>query len=103
MSVKTKIGGLIEPYFISGAGLIGRNLVQRTNRDKVLNLIRALRPVDCGIPLIRIGGNADGGYLVPDDLDGIEYCFSPGVNTVADFENDLADRKIRSFLADLSV
>lgn len=26
-----------------------------------------------------------------------------GVNTVADFENDLADRKIRSFLADLSV
>jgi hypothetical protein len=41
--------------------------------------------------------------LIPDDLDGIEYCFSPGVNTVSDFENELADRGIRSFLADYSV
>jgi hypothetical protein len=103
LSVKTRIGGLIEPYFVSGAATIGRNLVQRTNRETVLNLIRTLRPLDCGKPLIRIGGNTDGGYLLPDDLDGIEYCFSPGVSTVADFENELADRKIKSFLADYSV
>jgi hypothetical protein len=45
----------------------------------------------------------DGGYLVPDDLAGIEYCFSPGVNTVSDFENQLADLNIKSFLADASV
>ena len=30
-----------------------------------------------------IGGAGDGGYLVPDDLDGIEYCFSPGVNLIS--------------------
>jgi len=59
--------------------------------------------MDCGKDLIRIGGKGDGGYLVPDDLDGIEYCFSPGVNTVANFENELADRGIKSFLADYSV
>lgn len=103
MSLKTRVGGWFEPYFASAAGRIGRNLVQRTKPDLVLNLIRTLRPVDCGKPLIRIGGSADGGYLIPDDLDGIEYCFSPGVNTIADFENDLADRKIHSFLADYSV
>ena len=103
MSLKTTVGGWFEPYFISGAARIGRNLVQRTRPDLALSLIHALRPLDCGKPLIRIGGNADGGYLVPDDLDGIEYCFSPGVNTIADFENDLADRKIHSFLADYSV
>jgi hypothetical protein len=56
-----------------------------------------------GVPLIRLGGNGDGGYLIPDDLDGIEYCFSPGVNRTADFENALAERGIRSFLADYSV
>jgi hypothetical protein len=103
LSLKTTVGGWFEPYFISGAAKIGRNLVQRTRPDLVLGLIEAMRPVDCGKPLIRIGGKADGGYLVPDDLDGIEYCFSPGVNTIADFENDLADRKIKSFMADYSV
>jgi hypothetical protein len=69
----------------------------------VLRVIESLRPQDSGKPLIRIGGNADGGYLIPDDLDGIEYCFSPGVGTVADFENALANLGIKSFLADYSV
>ena len=53
--------------------------------------------------LIRVGSAGDGGYLIPDDLDGIEYCFSPGVSTVSDFEDQLAERHIRSFLADYSV
>jgi hypothetical protein len=59
--------------------------------------------MNCGVELIRLGGEADGGYLVPDDLEGIEYCFSPGVSVTSDFENQLADRGIRSFLADYSV
>jgi hypothetical protein len=41
--------------------------------------------------------------LVPDDLEGIEYCFSPGVSTTADFEAHLATLNIKSFLADYSV
>ena len=53
--------------------------------------------------MIRIGAGGDGGYLIPDDLDGIEYCFSPGVNTTAAFEEELAARNIGSFLADHSV
>ncbi len=70
---------------------------------EVLQLIRSLRPRHCGSPLIRIGEAADGGYLVPDDLCGIEYCFSPGVSDTAVFENALAERSIHSFLADYSV
>jgi len=53
--------------------------------------------------LIRFGANADGGYLIPDDLRDIEYCFSPGVGTKADFEKQLSRLNIRSFLADYSV
>jgi hypothetical protein len=75
----------------------------KTTRSELLALIKKLRPLDCGIELVRVGGNCDGGYLIPDDLQGIEYCFSPGVSRVASFEDQLADRHIRSFLADYSV
>jgi len=82
---------------------LGLNVTRPTNTADVLGLIRKLRPQDCGKELIRIGADGDGGYLVPDDLEGIEYCFSPGVNTSSHFEDHLANLKIRSFLADYSV
>jgi hypothetical protein len=81
----------------------GFSITWQTKPASVLGLIRKLRPLDCGKPLVRIGAMGDGGYLVPDDLDGVEYCFSPGVNTISDFENQLANRGIKSFLADYSV
>lgn len=87
----------------SGFLRLGVNLTAQTKNADMRGLIRKLRPQDCGINLIRIGGQRDGGYLIPDDLEGIEYCFSPGVSTTSDFENDLADLKIKSFLADYSV
>ncbi len=82
---------------------LGFNLTRQTSSADVLGLISRLRPQDCGKELIRVGGNGDGGYLVPDDLEGIRYCFSPGVNTISDFENYLAGIGIKSFLADYSV
>jgi len=72
-------------------------------KRRLLNLVQALRPVKTKYPLIRIGGNNDGGYLVPDDLSGISICFSPGVDTIASFEKDLHHRGIWSHLADASV
>lgn len=82
---------------------LGFRAIRRTNVTDILDLMQKLRPQDCGIDLIRIGSIGDGGYLIPDDLEGLEYCFSPGVSTVADFENHLADLHIRSYLADYSV
>lgn len=86
--------GIIAPGF---------NVTSQTPPEDLLGLIKKLRPQDCGLDLIRIGGATDGGYLVPDDLNEIEYCFSPGVNTISDFENQLAGRGIKSFLADYSI
>jgi hypothetical protein len=74
-----------------------------TDQALLKSLIAKLKPVDTGIELIRIGGNNDGGYLVPDDMEGIRYCFSPGVNTIANFEYECLQRGIPSFLADYSV
>ena len=54
--------------------------------------------------LIRIGGKGDGGYLLPNILKDISYCFSLGVDNVANFENELAEKyNIKSFLADGSI
>jgi hypothetical protein len=41
------------------------------------------------MPLVRLGGCGDGAYLIPDDLDGIEACFSPGVDNFKNFEDEL--------------
>lgn len=49
----------------------------------------SIKPVPITTPLIRIGGNGDGGYLCPDILHGISGCISPGTNTIKYFEDDL--------------
>lgn len=72
-------------------------------RQAIANFLNQVRPVGTDTPLIRIGGDGDGGYLVPDDLEGIAACFSPGVGAVSTFEADMARRGIRTFLADYSV
>lgn len=82
---------------------MGFHVSRATNPEDLAGLIKKLHPVDCGIDLIRVGSEGDGGYLIPDDLKGIEYCFSPGVSTLADFEDQLADMNIKSFMADYSV
>lgn len=66
-------------------------------------LVARLRPMDTDLPLLRLGAEKDGGYLVPDDLDGIAACFSPGVSHTATFEAALHERGVPSFLADASV
>ncbi len=91
---KTAIWSWLLPNFYAG---------RRTANEDILALIAKLRPQDCGLDLIRVGGKGDGGYLIPNDLSGIEFCFSPGVSNVSHFEDELADLNIRSFLADYSV
>lgn len=49
----------------------------------------ALKPIHTGIQLIRIGGNQDGAYLCPNDLEGITKCISPGGSNRKLFEDDL--------------
>jgi len=82
----------------------GLHMARATSKGRLAALIRQLWPVRTDVDLIRIGGTGDGGYLVPDDLRGIDACFSPGVDTIASFESALlADHGIGSHLADRSV
>jgi hypothetical protein len=75
----------------------------KTPRENVLNLIRTLAPRKSSTPLMRIGPKGDGGYLVPNDLDGIYALFSPGVGELSGFEKECASRGLKVFMADHSV
>lgn len=83
--------------------LIGLSFGQGVRKSQILSVVGKLKPVSTGHELIRIGGSGDGGYLVPDDLVGVQACFSPGVALNASFEAQLAERGIKSFMADFSV
>ena len=74
-----------------------------SSRDQVLDLLKLIRPVASPKPMIRLGPDGDGGYLVPDDVDEIKACFSPGVSDEAGFELSFAHRGVPCFLADASV
>lgn len=74
-----------------------------TNKEELQSLLENLYPLATDKELIRLGPTGDGGYLVPNDLMGIQACFSPGVNLISGFEKDCADLGMKVFLADKSV
>lgn len=75
---------------------------QRESLEEIRRVFELLRPHRIREPMIRIG-DKDGGYLVPDNLDGIEIAFSPGVGKEFSFELGLLDRGICCQLIDGSV
>jgi hypothetical protein len=74
-----------------------------TDKEKVAALINRLHPHAVSKEFIRMGPKKDGGYLLPDDLEGIEACFSPGVERMSLFEEDCFKRNLKIFLADKSI
>jgi hypothetical protein len=81
----------------------GFTVSKLTNKELVLDLIKSLQPFGTDKKLIRLGKQGDGGYLVPDDLEGIAACFSPGIGESSAFELDCVNYGMDVFLADKSV
>jgi hypothetical protein len=96
-------GGFFRRIGLIVLGRLGKYVSPTINGERLLSLIQRVRPVSSPFPLVRIGGPGDGGYLVPDDLNGITACFSPGVADSASFELGMAELSIPSFMADYSV
>lgn len=76
---------------------------QATPVAELRSLIARLGPQDNSHGLIRIGPSGDGGYLVPDDLDGVVGLVSPGVSMECRFDREIAERGIDVYMADASV
>lgn len=81
----------------------GLHISSTTHEGQLADFFAAIKPVVTNHALVRIGGEGDGGYLLPDDLAGIGACFSPGVANNSNFELAMAERGIPSFMADFSV
>jgi hypothetical protein len=79
------------------------DISKKTNNVKIENFFKMFRPFDLGYDLIRIGSKNDGGYLIPNILDRINTCISPGVGHTNSFEKDLEKRGIRSFMLDHTI
>jgi hypothetical protein len=78
-------------------------VISPTSKERVKSLIDKLKPYQIDKDLLRLGPNGDGGYLIPNDLDGIKSCFSPGVDKISDFEQDCVNRGMKIYMADKSV
>ena len=82
---------------------INRASVRLTDQNSLKDFLGKLSPVKFSGGLLRLGPDGDGGYLVPNDLNDIGACFSPGVSFVSGFEKECAERGMKIFLADRSV
>ena len=73
-------------------------------KTEVQEFLKQFREHYISCDLVRVGGDGDGGYLLPKVLDKISYCFSPGVDNKVNFEKELYEKfNIKSFMADASV
>ena len=87
--IKKIIKNLFYNYFIT-----------KNDISIVQNFLSRIFIYDCGYKLIRIGDDHDSGYLLPNILNKIKFCFSPGVGKSSSFENHLLKFNIKYFLAD---
>jgi hypothetical protein len=71
--------------FVTACLRAGISVALQPDQAEVREFIAKLHPLTTEHPLIRMG-EGDGGYLIPDDLNGITACFSPGVDNRATFE-----------------
>ena len=91
---------LIKYIFYSQNIFLERSI----ERELLIDFIKILKiKIPSNLDLIRIGSKHDGGYLLPNILEKIEFCFSAGVGKNIDFEKDLLKYNIKSFGSDLSV
>ena len=92
-----------KSLFGRGRALLLKKLYRAPDRSDIETLVQRLKPWKTENKLIRLGGEKDGGYLLPDDLENIAACFSPGVGTRSSFEKDCAALGMKVFMADGSV
>lgn len=61
-----------------------------SGQSEVLSIVERLRPHRPSFRKVRIGSLADGGYVLPDDLDGIAAVLSIGIGEEVSFDQHFA-------------
>lgn len=82
----------------------GRLFSKVVKSSQIEIFLKRFRDNYVSVDLIRVGGDNDGGYLVPNIMKKITHCFSPGIDMTSNFEKHLSKSYgIKSFMADASV
>lgn len=81
----------------------GKTWVKSARLKQFRYFQQLLHPYQTNHSMVRIGGDHDGGYLVPNDLEGISACFSPGTGQTYQFEMDCHNQGMQVFMLDDSV
>jgi hypothetical protein len=97
--MKNLIKHIIKNIFFS----FGLNVSNKLSNHKIEKFFKMFCPHDLGYDLIRIGSTNDGGYLVPNILNNITACLSPGVGHTSSFEDNLLKLGIKSYLLDHTI
>ena len=77
MSIKEKFFDIFNMY-----------VEKKSSTKKISKTLKKLLPYQVDSNLIRLGEKNDGGYLVPDDLLGVDRNYSAGVGFLTKFEKE---------------
>lgn len=100
--IKNRVGRIVKNAAEQLASN-GKWIEQLADVSEVAEFMRAVHPRAMTTQLIRVGGVGDGGYLLPDDMEDVKVCISPGVSDEISFDLAMADRGIDVLMADASV
>ena len=93
MGIRKKLKKKINEYLFKNGVFTSK----KTDINKITSFLNMVHPKFLDIENIRIGGENDGGYIVPNDLKDVKYCFSPGVGSISKFEKELTQKGIKCF------
>ena len=83
---------------------LDHEIVPGTTLENHRQILQLLITVNNNVGLIRIGSSTDGGYLLPNDLSGVQMCVSLGVAESWGFELELLSKyQIKSLMIDASI
>lgn len=74
-----------------------------SGQTEILSLMAKMRPRKCDFRKIRVGSAADGGYVLPDDCDGLSGIVSLGVGINVSFDEYFARRGVPVYQYDHTV
>lgn len=70
---------------------------------QLLRVLSVLRPLNVTCGKVRIGGPNDGGYVMANDFDGVEVCYSIGVGPQVIWDEAMAGRNMDIYQYDHTV
>lgn len=74
---------------------------KKTSKKDISRVLKKLLPYNIDQDLIRLGDQNDGGYLIPNDIEGIKKNYSAGIGNLSKFERDLQEKySIKSYMLD---